>query len=121
MDLPLRLRRYSEYLCWAVPNSPLFYQNYQMVNCLMEFTTTRDLERQVKSATKAVEATEKLIRDLKTQASVTADDETQRRYEMKIARLNYRLLQEKEDLAQSEARLRQVRNDFQRFGERNTL
>jgi hypothetical protein len=87
----------------------------------MEITNTKELERQVKRATQTVEATMKLIRDLKTQASVTADDETQRRYEMKIARLNYRLLQEKEDLAQSEVRLRQVRNDFRRFGEKNTL
>jgi len=59
----------------------------------MEITSTKELERQVKSATKAVEATEKLIRDLKIRASVTADSETQKRYEMKISRLCYRLSQ----------------------------
>jgi len=57
----------------------------------MEITSTKELERQVKSATKAVGATEKLIRDLKIHASVTADSETQKRYEMKISRLCYRL------------------------------
>ena len=87
----------------------------------MKFTTTKELERQLRRATKTVVATEKLIRDLKTQASVTADSETQKRYEIRIARLTYRLNQEKQVLNDVHKRLRRVKADFQRFGERNTL
>ena len=75
--------------------------------------------KQVRNAEKAVQATEKLIHDLWVQASVTLDELVAQR--LQIARFTYRLNQEKEALAQSEARLRQVRNDFQRFGERNIL
>jgi len=40
---------------------------------------------------------------------------------MRIAKLNYRLNQEKEALMEAERRLKQAKLDFQRFGEKNTL
>ena len=87
----------------------------------MEIVSVKDLEKRVKHAEKAVLVTEKLIRDLWVQTSATVDDETVKRFQMRIARFTYRLNQEKEVLAQSEARLRQVKQDFQRFAEKNTL
>ena len=83
-------------------------------------TSVKDLEKQAKKAAKNVELTQKLIRDLQVQTSVTLDDDLAQRLQMKIARFTYRLNQEKDALAQSESRLRQVRSDFQRFVETNT-
>ena len=87
----------------------------------MHTPTLKDLEREAKGAEKVVQATEKLIHDLRVQASIVKDDETLKPIETRIAKLHCRLIQEKEALAQSQARLRQVKSDFQRFGERNTL
>ena len=87
----------------------------------MQTITVRDLDEEVKHAEKAVEATEKLIHDLWVQTSVTLDDETAKRFQMRIAPFTYRLNQEKQVLHDAQERLRRTKADFQRFGERNTL
>jgi len=88
---------------------------------LMKIETAKGLEKQVKEAARTLEATERLIRDLQIQVSTVQDDDTLKRLEMRIAKLNYRLNQEKEALMEAERRLKQAKLDFQRFGEKNTL
>ena len=87
----------------------------------MEILSVKDLEKRVKHAEKAVEATETIIHDLWVQTSVTLDDDLSQRLQMKIARFTYRLNQEKQVLHDAQERLRRTKADFQRFGERNTL
>jgi predicted nucleic acid-binding Zn-ribbon protein len=87
----------------------------------MKIETAKGLEKQVKEAARTLEATERLIRDLQIQVSTVQDDDTLKRLEMRIAKLNYRLNQEKEALMEAERRLKQAKLDFQRFGEKNTL
>ena len=81
----------------------------------------KDLERAVKDAEKTVKASEKLILDLKVEASVTMKPELSRRLETKIARFTYRLNQEKQALNEAQERLRRTGQDFQVYAERNTL
>ena len=88
---------------------------------MMKIETAKGLEKQVKEAARTLEATERLIRDLQIQVSTVQDDDTLKRLEMRIAKLNYRLNQEKEALMEAERRLKQAKLDFQRFGEKNTL
>ena len=88
---------------------------------MMKIENAKGLEKQVKEAARTLEATERLIRDLQIQVSTVQDDDTLKRLEMRIAKLNYRLNQEKEALMEAERRLKQAKLDFQRFGEKNTL
>ena len=88
---------------------------------LMRSFTIRDLEYAVEDAGKTVHETEKRICDLQSQPSIAMDEETRKRREMKIARFVARLKMDKEMLGAAKICLQRAKQDFQRFGERNTL
>ena len=87
----------------------------------MKIETVKGLQKEVKRAAQAVDETEKQIRDLQVKRSTILDEDTLERCEIKIARLNYLLVREKEVLAETECRLGQVKLDFQVYAQKNTF
>ena len=83
--------------------------------------SVKDIEKQAKQAGKAVQSTEKFIQDLKLQASTVQDETTLKRLQMRVARLTYRLNQEKQELDQVQDLLRRVKLDFSVYAQKNTF